>query len=86
MISQISENLWEKLSLIQSITKQDLLAVVKQIDVEQFWIDCQKFLTIENKFIKEENILLLKDDSHTLANMYRLFSIYYVTKLLVNLG
>lgn len=49
-------------------------------------MDCHKFLTIENKFIKEENILLLKDDSHTLANMYRLFSIYYVTKLLVNLG
>jgi len=60
--------------------------VVKSIDPEQFWADCFKFLTIENKFIKEENILMLKDDSYTLASMYRLYSIYYLTKLLVSLG
>ena len=56
-----------------------MMQVTKGLDVDLIWTECVKFLTKENKYISEANLLHLKDDSALLLNIYTLYQLHHTT-------
>jgi hypothetical protein len=64
---------------MQNIKKPDMMQVIKGVDVDMIWTECVNFLTKENKYISEANLLHLKDDSALLLNIYTLYQLHHTT-------
>lgn len=86
LVSAIADDLWAKIGTMMELKKKDMAAVIKSLQPDLFWNDCLKFLSDDNKYIGADSLILVKEDQLTLANMYRLYSIYYLTKQLVLVG
>jgi hypothetical protein len=57
------------------------------METNDVWRDCLKLLAYgEQPYVTESHLIHFKDDSMTMINMYRLYSVHHVTKQLVVLG
>lgn len=57
------------------------------METTDVWNDCLKLLAYgEQPYVTESHLIHFKDDSQTLINMFRLYSVHHVTKQLVQLG
>ena len=70
----VEQSLWKKFEFLQHLSCDDLQEVSKRVDTEQVWKDCLSFFCRkQHEYISRENLIHLKDDSHTLVNMFRLY-------------
>ena len=81
VVKGVEKLLWQKFELMQNFSKIDLVNVIKQVDVDIVWSDCLKFLAKGDQvYVSEQSLIHMKDDTATLVNMFRLFTLHHITK------
>lgn len=63
---------------MRTCSTHDLNRVVVNIESEDFWGDCNRFL-VELGYVEAGNLKHLRDDTSSLIGLYKLHACHYVT-------
>jgi len=64
---------------VKDCRDQDMVKCISFFPVQVFWEQCRLFLCVKNKFVSEKNLVHLKQDPMTLLNLYKIYSVHYIT-------
>ena len=75
-ISNCSKQYYTMFETLKSANKQDMQKAIDSFTSKVFYEQIKSFLCTKG-YVLEENLILLKQDPHTMLNLYRIYGIHY---------
>lgn len=70
---------------LKKLTDLDLQRICVNMESNQFWEDCNRFL-VDRGYVRAKNLTQLKEDQTSLINLYKLHAVHFCTSQLLLLS